>query len=65
MKSTITVRRRFLWLIPYSIEVPKPRIYWSTGGLISCWACTNGAGYPGFGKTPRQAWNDWANWSLV
>lgn len=63
--KTVKVIRKFLWLFPVVREVPKPRIYYTTKGAVPCWVCTNGCGYPGFGGTPRQAWNDWANWSLV
>ncbi|WP_321913555.1 hypothetical protein [Paraburkholderia sp. J11-2] len=63
--STFTYTAKILGLFPVKRTVVKPRIYYSTGGIVPCWVCSNGGGYPGFGKTPRQAWNDWANWSLV
>ena len=59
--KVLIVRRKFLWLFPYTYEVPMPRIRYS----VNCWTCSNGNGQPGFGQTPVQAWNDWANWALI
>jgi hypothetical protein len=71
--KTIVVKRRFLWLFPYSMEVERPHIRrskpvaWMTkryGAIPRCWIC-EGAGQMGFGETPTDAWNDWANWALA
>ncbi|CAB3784422.1 hypothetical protein LMG28138_01806 [Pararobbsia alpina] len=53
------------WPLRRTFEIQKPRIYYSIEGLVPSWVCTNGSGYPGFGGTPRQAWNDWASRTLT
>jgi hypothetical protein len=70
---TITVHKKFLWLIPYSYQVERPHIqrcspsgkiaprYWRTQRCYSC----EGAGQIGFGITPLEAWDDWAMWALI
>ena len=62
---TYTYTVKLFGFIPVTRTIQKPTIYRSTGGIVSCWVCTNESGYKGFGRTPRQAWNDWANWALV
>lgn len=71
--KVLQVRKKFLGLIPYTIKVERPHIKrCSPSGKISprygnvrrCYSC-EGAGQIGFGVTPLEAWNDWANWALV
>ncbi|MET3232262.1 UNVERIFIED_ORG: hypothetical protein ABIC54_004467 [Burkholderia sp. 1263] len=61
----LTVKRRFLWIFPYSYTTEKPHIRRSNGGLIPCWVCVSEGTTTGFGHTPLQAWHDWANWALL
>lgn len=63
--SDFTYERKILGLFRVERTVPKPRLRFTTKGVRPVWTCSNGTGYPGFGTTPKQAWNDWANWSLV
>ena len=52
-------------LFPVKRTIQKPTIYKSTAGLVDCWICHSDTTSPGYGRTPRQAWNDWANWALI
>lgn len=63
--NMIIYPKRFLWLFSYTVAIEKPRIRYSTGGQVPCWVCANGSGYSGFGRTPRQAWDDWAYLKLI
>lgn len=62
---TYTYTVKLLGIFPVSRAISKPTIRRSTGGIATCWVCSNGNTYPGFGRTPWQAWNDWANWALI
>jgi hypothetical protein len=71
--NMIIYTKRFLWLFSYTVSVEKPRIRrCSPPGKFprrypqpkQMWAC-EGAGQFGYGRTPHEAWNDWANWALV
>lgn len=71
--NTIIYTKRFLWLFSYTVAIEKPRIRHCSPPrtiasrykrMTEMWSC-EGAGQFGYGHTPHDAWNDWANWALV
>jgi hypothetical protein len=60
--NVLRVQRRFLGIIPYTVEIPKPHIYLNNYGL---WECRTEGMSAGFGRSPYEAWNDWAMRALI
>lgn len=63
--SEFTYTRKLFGIFPITRTIPKPRLYRSIKGIVPCWVCTDYVSYTGFGRTPREAWNDWANGALI
>lgn len=63
--SEFIYTRKMFGFFPVAHKIPKPHLYFTSAGLGPCWVRQSGNSYPGFGKTPAQAWNDWANWALI
>jgi hypothetical protein len=63
-QRTMRITWKFLGIFPIRINVQKPHIRRMNSSAGLTWFCESND-VIGYGKTPKAAWNDWANYALI